>query len=125
MRLERSLEHGRIIDGLHAKRIGDTIMTAPLFAEVVETAGRKDDMALSFVSALLDGLVDAASEKAQSSGISTIGLTGGVSYNYTITNLVKEKVEAHGLVFACHDRIPNGDGGVSSGQCAIALNGIK
>jgi hydrogenase maturation protein HypF len=33
-------------------------------------------------------------------------------------------VLAHGLEFICPERLPNGDGGISSGQCAIALRRI-
>jgi hydrogenase maturation protein HypF len=49
-----------------------------------------------------------------------VGLTGGVSYSGPVTAWVKEAVERRGLEFIGHERISNGDGGISTGQNAIA-----
>ena len=45
---------------------------------------------------------------------------GGVSYSDPIAKWVEETVNRRGLRFASHTRVPNGDGGISVGQNAIA-----
>jgi hydrogenase maturation protein HypF len=49
-----------------------------------------------------------------------VGLTGGVSYNLPICEMVVNRLKGRGLEPLLHDRIPNGDGGISLGQNAIA-----
>ena len=65
-------------------------------------------------------LVDRACDTAEEEGIDVVGLTGGVSYSSPIAAWTKEAVERRGLRFADHHRVPNGDGGVSTGQNAVA-----
>jgi hydrogenase maturation protein HypF len=125
MKLERVLESGKRSVELRAERRGGEIGTVDLFQQMTSTPGSKEDLALSFVAALLESMVDAAAEEAGKRGLKSIGLTGGVSYNGVVSSLTKEMVEARGLRFACPDRLPNGDGGVSSGQCAIALKRVE
>ena len=125
MKLEALLERGRPVDGLRAERRNGVVMTVPLFQRLRETGGRPEDLALSYVAALLDSMVEAAAEEAERNGLTSIGLTGGVSYNGVVSSLVQDMVEKRGLRFVCPDRLPNGDGGISSGQCAIALNKVQ
>ena len=121
MKLEPVLEAGERIHPFKAQRVNGTVMTADLYRQMTEAKGRKEDLSLSFVAALLESLVEAACDEAEKRGIRHIGLTGGVSYNGPVSSLTKQMVEERGLEFVCHDRLPNGDGCVSSGQCAIAL----
>jgi hydrogenase maturation protein HypF len=125
MKLERHMKMGSEIHDFDLEREGNTIMTLPLFGQLLQTKGRTDDMVCGFIGTLLSGLVDIASEEAEKVGIKTIGLTGGVSYNHTISMLTGQLVKARGFEFAIHDAVPNGDGGISTGQCAIALNAIR
>jgi hydrogenase maturation protein HypF len=67
-------------------------------------------------------LVDSAASCAESEGLKQIGLTGGVSYNGTITRMFTEMVSAKGMEPILHKDVPNGDGGVSVGQAAIAVS---
>ena len=57
---------------------------------------------------------------AEVNGISTIGITGGVSYNLPIMDMVYKKVKKAGKRFAAHNRIPSGDGCIAVGQNVIA-----
>lgn len=124
MKLEPFLERGRDIIPMKAERRGGVVQTVDLFRHLTEVNGAREDRARSFVTALLESLVEAAADRAEAHGLQDIGLTGGVSYNYTITKLVEQMVEARGLQFVCHDRLPNGDGCVSSGQAAVALKRV-
>jgi hydrogenase maturation protein HypF len=122
MKLERWLEEARCLDMVPTVRRGDVIDTPAMFRTMMEARGSRADRAGSMVHALLEGLVDLAAEAAETEGVRHIGLTGGVSYNHAISAWTKELVEARGLTFVCHDLVPNGDGGISTGQCAVALS---
>jgi len=78
------------------------------------------DAAVSFVKAIVDALTDIAVRHARHVGIQTIGLTGGVSYNIPITEMVQQRVADARLEFLVHRNVPNGDGGIAVGQNAIA-----
>jgi len=125
MKLEKHLERGRDRVKIEVERKGNVIMTVPMFAQLVSSTGSIDDRAHSFVKALIRGLVDVAVDEAKNRGLEVIGMTGGVSYNHSISMMAKELVETKGLKFACPDRLPNGDGCISTGQCAIALKRMK
>ena len=58
-------------------------------------------------------------ENSNNLGIKNIGLTGGVSYNIPIVEMIEEQVKKAGLKLIVHNKIPNGDGGISIGQNAI------
>ncbi|MBA2869295.1 carbamoyltransferase HypF [Methanococcus maripaludis] len=66
--------------------------------------------------ALADGLSKIAIETAKKQGIEYIGLTGGVSYNKIISERIVENIKKESLKPLIHERIPNGDGGISFGQ---------
>lgn len=125
MKLEPFLERGRRSVPLVAERRSDIIQTVDLFRQLTEARGSREDLAHSFVAALLESMVDAAADTATEQGVGRIGLTGGVSYNGTIAEMVKDMVERRGLEFVCHNRLPNGDGGISSGQAAVALKKVR
>ncbi|MBI0583456.1 MAG: carbamoyltransferase HypF [Methanomassiliicoccus sp.] len=124
MKLEAVLEKGTVLPGLKAVRRNGTVLTIPMFQDLREMRGSREDLALTYVSATLESLVEAAADEAEKSGLDAVGLTGGVSYNGVISSLTERMVEARGLRFICPDRLPNGDGGISSGQCAIALKRV-
>jgi len=98
--------------------------TLPMFDQLLsvrlETDGQRADAATSFVRALVTALAKRACDYADREGLRKVGLTGGVSYSGPITAWVKEAVEREGLEFVGHERVPNGDGGISTGQNAIA-----
>ena len=94
-----------------------SILEASLFA-----IGRykKRDIAASAQKALATGLARMALMAAEKNGIRVVGISGGVAYNDAIVTTVKTVVEAEGLRFISHRRVPCGDGGVSLGQAAVA-----
>ena len=60
-------------------------------------------------------------EKARTTtGIQTVGLTGGVFQNVLLTQLVKTALENGGFRVLTHRRVPPNDAGLSLGQAAIA-----
>ena len=143
MRLERHIavgephhkfEHGEPKhDGNRGARV---VEVAPLFRQLhekVKRAGHPDDaasrkraadLARSFVECVVFQMVDIAADYARKEGIGKIGLTGGVSYNIPICEIAVRRMRERGLEPLLHDRIPNGDGGISAGQNAIAgMNG--
>ena len=124
MKLERHLETGRV-HRLRAEIEDRTVLTAPLFASLDRIPGNADDKAASVTYALLEGLVDIASVKAKKRGLDVIGLTGGVSYDRPICAMVEKQVKERGLRLVLPTRTPNGDGCVSTGQCAVALANLE
>jgi hydrogenase maturation protein HypF len=86
----------------------------------IESDSERADAAVSFVRTLVMRIAERACTRAQSEGLRHVGLTGGVSFSRPITRWVKQEVEKSGLEFVGHERISNGDGGISTGQNAIA-----
>ncbi|XRP96174.1 carbamoyltransferase HypF [Methanocaldococcus sp. 16A] len=65
---------------------------------------------------IANGLFEIAKKLADRFGIDTIGITGGVSYNRIITERIMNNAKREGFNFIYHQRVPNGDGGISFGQ---------
>ncbi|MFP4170179.1 MAG: carbamoyltransferase HypF [Methanomassiliicoccales archaeon] len=121
MKLEPLLRRGRKEHSFQVEWEGGTLLTLDMFEQLFESRGRREDLAHSFVSDLVTSLVDRAADLALSRGLDGVGLTGGVAYNQAISDMASQAAEARGLRLLVHDRVPNGDGGISTGQCAIAL----
>ena len=122
MKLEPLLNRGRLIEGFETYSVNGVVQTAYLFHD---SKGRKEDIAYSVVYNIMKELVGSACSCAESEGIDTIGLTGGVSYNHAITKMFMDLVSSNGLKPVIHNDVPNGDGGVSVGQAAIALHRLN
>ena len=128
IKLERWLEAGRpeVRFDLEFRRDGkvEVAQTVPMLSQLMALEPGSDreraDAAASFVRTLVSGLADRACDRASSEGLRQVGLTGGVSFSGPVTAWVKEAVEARGLEFVGHELVPNGDGGISTGQNAIA-----
>jgi hydrogenase maturation protein HypF len=132
MKLERYLAHGEptyafetTVEAADRK----IVRTLPLFDQLadyrISTEQEKADVAYSFVETLLQELVEIAADVCESTGVQTIGITGGVSYDLPIVRMAERLVKAKGFTFLTHDRIPNGDGGVSVGQNVIVGRTFK
>ncbi len=124
MKLEPLLASGKLIPGFETEIIGDTIKTADLFSRI-DNSQRPADIAYSIVYNVMRCLTESAIYAADENGIGSIGITGGVSYNSVICDMFKEMAgnSGHELIF--HRNIPNGDGGISVGQAAVALKRIQ
>jgi hydrogenase maturation protein HypF len=128
IKLEKWLEKGEPSSDFElefGKRGGfDYAKTLPMFDQLLEmeldSDKRRADAATSFVRTLVRGMADHACSYADDQGLKQVGFTGGVSYNGPITTWVRETIEKRGLKFVGHQRISNGDGGISTGQNAIA-----
>jgi len=48
-----------------------------------------------------------------------VGITGGVSYNIPIIEMVEKRLKKEEFELITHNNIPNGDGGISIGQNVI------
>ncbi len=133
IKLERWLETGRpTVDfELEFGRKGDVeyAKTIQMFDQLLglelDSDRKRADAAASFVKTLVCGIAEHACGIAEQKGLKQVGLTGGVSYSAPITMWVKETVEAEGLEFVGHKRVSNGDGGISTGQNAIAGSVIQ
>ena len=128
IKLERWLEAGKPrfdfeLEFVNKDGIG-VAKTLPMFDQLLEmeitTESERADAAASFVKTLVTGIADRACDFAESNGLKQVGLTGGVSYSGPVTAWVKQTVEKRRLEFIGHERISNGDGGISTGQNAIA-----
>ena len=85
--------------------------------ELSET--KKADLIYSLVKTIVESLTDIAQAAAEEQGIKTIGISGGVTYNIPIVEIIEHRVKESGLQLLVHNRVPNGDGGIAIGQNAI------
>jgi len=142
MRLETFLEKGRPVYedefltqfNVISPKVLHTMTMFLMLDEVVKkckgydgslTPRAKADIASSFVTALTKGITKIAIDTASSKGLKHVGLTGGVSYNLPIVKIFKQEVTSSGLTPLFHDKVPNGDGGISIGQNVIIGERIK
>ncbi|UCF12011.1 MAG: carbamoyltransferase HypF [Thermoplasmatales archaeon] len=126
MKLEKYLADGRDNNSFDIEANDDTVGTIDLFRQLEEkikndvTETQKANLSYSFVKTIVNKLTDIAIEHAERNNIKHIGMTGGVSYNIPITEMVEKRVNEAGLKLAVHNRVPNGDGGIAIGQNVIA-----
>lgn len=123
MRLEALLNRGRLVDGFETETVNGTVRTVDLFSRI-DGSQRPEDVAYSIVRNLVGELVDAAVSEADRRGLNDIGITGGVSYNSTISRMFRDMVISSDHNPILHRDVPNGDGGISVGQASIALRRI-
>jgi len=108
-----------IISGSDLKRVDTLHLLDQFFDLPVNSESQIATAAWTLVRSALDGLIDIAFSLANEKNISKIGLTGGVTYNIPVVGHCVKRIEKMGLVPVLHGNIPNGDGGISIGQCAI------
>ena len=123
MKMEPILRHGIPKEGFETEVVNGEIRTAHLFENIDRY--RKEDVAYSIVDSIVSKMVDVACDAAYKKGIREIGITGGVSYNVPICDMFRRHVEYQGFEPVFHNKVPNGDGGISLGQTAIALRKIQ
>jgi hydrogenase maturation protein HypF len=125
MKLEKYLAHGKNRYKLDIHIVDNVVQVTDLFNQIDDlvkppySEKQKADIAVSLVKAIVDSLADIAITTALDNKIKTIGVTGGVSYNIPITEMIYTKVKNARLKLIVHNNVPNGDGGISIGQNAI------
>jgi len=131
MKLEKYLEIGSQKYNLNSEIKENTVKVTDIFNQIDElvkppfTEKDKADISYSMVSAIVRGLLKIAVPYAQNQNIKNIGLSGGVSYNIPIIERFEKEILKSGLNLIVHNRIPNGDGGISIGQNVIIGNKLK
>lgn len=115
MNLEPLLNRGRLVDGYETRSVDGVVQTVELFARI-DPKDRREDVAYSIVHGIVSEMAAIACESADG----PVGLTGGVSYNGAIARMFEDTVIRAGCVPLLHESVPNGDGGISVGQAAIA-----
>ena len=99
------------------------LKTTEILEEVVKLylkGYKKSDIANAAQKIISNGLSELAIQSADKKGIRTIGATGGVFYNESITNNVKNYIESNEYNFIQHKNTCCGDGSVSLGQSIVA-----
>lgn len=130
MRLEPLLERGGDrpewdfrVERTTSGRIGVMSVLRTLFDLDLGSPRDRADAARCAVDAVVSGLTDAAGDEAERRGV-PVGVTGGVAYSGPVLDMIASRVEARGLELLRHDRVPPGDGGISSGQALVAGLGL-
>ncbi len=125
MKLEKYLTIGKNRYNLDINLKNNIVQVTDLFNQIDElikppfSEQEKADIAFSIVKVIMNSLSDIAIKTALDQNIKTIGMTGGVSYNIPITEMIQNQVKKAGLKLIVHNSVPNGDGGISVGQNAI------
>ncbi|MDQ1315920.1 MAG: hydrogenase maturation protein HypF [Pseudomonadota bacterium] len=89
---------------------------APLLPMLTDATRPAAERAASFHHSLAQALVDQAMRLREQTGISTIGLTGGVFQNRLLAESAIARLEAAGFSVHLPRRIPVNDAGLSFGQ---------
>jgi len=85
---------------------------------------KKQDIAAFGQKYLSDGVSDMAIMISEDTGISVMGLSGGVFVNDYITKTVADNLRNAGLTVLFNTKVPPGDGGTALGQVCIALDSV-
>ena len=131
MKLEKYLVTGNPKYNFEVEVKDGVLQTIDLFRQLDQyvkgslTESKKADLSYSMVKSIIDSLTNIAIENANKNKIKNIGITGGVSYNIPITNMVERQVKKSKLKLIVHNSVCNGDGGISIGQNVIIGKKLK
>ncbi|HEX2406256.1 MAG TPA: carbamoyltransferase HypF, partial [Nitrososphaeraceae archaeon] len=123
LKLESAALNGRDVLRLSPLISNNILNTTILLQNIYENKKRftTKDLAYSAHLYLAKGLAEIAIDKAVTTGIKKIGLSGGVAYNSIITKTLSEIIGKAGIKFMTHENTPPGDSGISIGQAYSAL----
>ena len=125
MKLEKYLARGKPKYSFECDVKNGVIGTVDLFRQLDEmilkplSDGDKADYSHSFVKTIVDNLTRIAIDWAEENNVKKIGLSGGVTYDIPIVEMVEKQINKSNLELVVHNRVPNGDGCIAIGQNAI------
>jgi len=123
IKLEKYLERGNPRYKFDTEVKNGVVNTVELFEQMEEyvkpslSEKEKSDLAYSAAKVIMEKLTEIAINNDKD--IKKIGITGGVSYNLPIIDMVEKRLKKEGFELITHNNIPNGDGGIAIGQNAI------
>ncbi|MCJ7770318.1 carbamoyltransferase HypF, partial [Candidatus Bathyarchaeota archaeon] len=126
MKLESAARGGTDALKLEPRIESGVIDTTYLLQQVSQNLNKNliKDLAYSAEKYLAEGLAMLALDQSHRTGITAIGLSGGVAYNEHITASIRETLEEGGRRLLVHNRVPAGDGGIAFGQSIAANNSL-
>ncbi|MGA2888264.1 MAG: carbamoyltransferase HypF [Terracidiphilus sp.] len=113
--------HGSCADAHHDGSL--IIKTSDVWEALVDGLRRglnKKKIAARFHVGVAEGLILAAGNARQETGIGQVVLSGGCMANRRLARLLREGLEEEGFEVFQHVQVSPGDGGLSYGQAAIA-----
>ncbi|HEC92684.1 MAG TPA: hypothetical protein ENI51_06810 [Candidatus Atribacteria bacterium] len=120
--MEKYLENGNLEYKFDTEVKNGVIGTIEIFEQIEEhvkpslSEKEKADLIYSAVKTIMDKLTEIAMDNAVGK---KVGITGGVSYNIPIIEMVEKRLKKEEFELITHNNIPNGDGGISIGQNVI------
>ncbi len=96
---------------------------APVLAAVVDDLRNgvpPSTIAARFHRGLAAAMVEVAERVRKETGTSTVGCSGGVFQNATLTSAVTSRMDAAGFRVLTHRQVPPNDGGLALGQVVVA-----
>lgn len=102
---------------------GVQLDAAPVVRAIVadHRAGRpREEIARGFHQGLATAVADAADVIRRATGVSTVGLTGGVFQNEVLSRATEAALAARSFRVLVHHTVPPNDGGLALGQAAVA-----
>ena len=82
-------------------------------------------LAARFHNALADSVLEVCGRLRESSGLSTVALSGGVFQNSLLLTRCLDRLEGSGFEVLTHREVPPNDGGLSLGQAAVAAGLLR
>jgi len=116
-------------DAHYAFDIGDSVIDpSPVLRSVVDDVRcgvPAGIVAMRFHRAVADVVHQLSVVLREREGIGTIGLSGGVFQNMTLTGLVQRRLESGGFRVLTHRLVPPNDGGIALGQAMVAAAKVR
>ena len=85
----------------------------------------QERIAARFHAGVAEGFIKAAARAREETGIQQVALSGGCLHNRRLARLLREGLEEAGFSAFMHRNVSPGDGGLSYGQIAAAVFGMK